>query len=230
MRATVDCLLPIQLLALAVLLAACPPNRSRSDDDTASDDDGGSGDGVRLSGIPAMPDFVPAVAGVARYEQFGMSAGLAGGQDADCAAFADYVQTVQEAFAAFQDEEIAEDEYMALVLDAAVDFYGLGGPIVSLALGTGGYEDPFEMAVGPWPAPTELTVALLVDTMPEDPDDLLDQWLAWDEDLPFSGEVEAFGGGRLRGWYEVTGVWVDSDEEGEEVTVHVEVDVPVCDG
>lgn len=224
--------LPLLLVPslFAVLLAGCPPDRTPGDDDGADDDDvAGAGDEVRLTGAPGMSESVPAIVGVARYEDFGMSAGLAGGRDADCASWADYLEAALQAKEAFEADEITQDQYMASVVEAAAGFYGLGGPMVSVALGSGAFDDAVELDPGPWPTPTDLGIGLLADTVPDDPQDLLEEWLAWDEALGFSGEIEAWGAGRLQGWFEVTGFWVGGSQDGVEVTIHAEVDVPVCD-
>lgn len=214
------------VLAALALLSACPP--AGPGDDASDDDSGSASDEVRFSGVPQLPAALPAAFGVGRWDDWGMTAFLTAGRDVDCDSFAAYLVAWKQAWDALQQGQITQDEYEAQALLAFLDFHGPGSAVLVAVQGYGDPDDEVPLAAGPWPVLLALTAGMAPAEVTGPPFSYTEQGLSWSLAAPFDGEVLAWGQGRLRGWFETSGTWEGGPVDGQEVSLRVEVDVPVC--
>jgi hypothetical protein len=232
----------ILLLAALGLLVACAPTHRggggsddddgtpTDDDDQGDDDDAATTDvGLVVAETPYGAVELPAVVAVTRSIGLGANPALAAGDGVTCSGAVAFGNLVSEAYAAFTSGAITTDEYLEMVSNAMLDFFGEDTWIVSVSSAGFDADDPIEFEEGSWDI-VNWALGVFDETIDPEDDDMLVEGMTASGSSGFEGEILSFAGGLLDADFVVEGQWDDGEMDGEEVQLHVTVeDAPVCE-
>ena len=222
-------------------LVACPPTRrggggddddaTDDDDDSTDDDDDVSTDGqLELTSMATNTVTLPARIGISRSDTLGMQATLLAGAAVSCDSFEEYSATVEEAYIAFNNEELDTETYIEIIGNALLQLIGPSSWAVLIQLDSsfGDPEAPIDLQTGDWDEPPQVTIGRLAATT-EDPDLLAEGNTSGKDSFSWTGQVNAWSetGGLVAAFDVIVPSW-GGPQEFDDVSVLGDISASVC--